>query len=581
MSSEVSPAKIDKGKARQHEPRSDTDPPTTSSLVTSTSTSSQGQGQARSQARSRPQGPANFLPSEIILEIVRILQAQWLNNGDPQAERALIAISQTNKLIREWALDALYEVLILPRHVREFRKFYHRQRTSYQPFRCANYTRALFCGLDDVSRLTATTAGWESELMRLLHYTGPHLDHLSLWNAESRVILRDPIQVKGHRTAGARSATSSQWDEASLDDVDFPTATRDEEQDEGPLPNLHDLPGWLRAEFDRLPLREFYRRHKAHVAFRSKTSDVLMVQQRQRGCRPRFLSMVVSFPFYENEAENAFPYMTIWSRVEELDFHVPVTKDVGRVIKLTSLLHRSPLRRIRISSQHASIALALPPFHPSHPTTPSSDQINLARGLGRIHSSCVLLDLVLSEFQGHHSSPAELERLQAVLEAAVISEADGEPRLADSELWRRANGLSVGLEEGQRDHGRLAVREGSLASTLGVGLQISDSISSPPPVDARDDCRFSTREDLHDSSSAPWERFPSATNDALSFSSAAAAASTDYPSAKRQERVRVRIQQRGQDVHGKLKTRLQDFRERAEFGAPGSWATMGLWDAGS
>ncbi|CAD6918797.1 unnamed protein product [Tilletia controversa] len=589
MSIEISARKIDKGKARQHDEDEEGD------LNAPADVPSQSQGRDQDQGQSR--GQAVFLPSEIVLEVIRILQAQWLTNSDPQAERALIAFSQTNKLVREWALDALYEILILPRHVREFRKFYQRQRTSYRPFTCAGYTRALFCGLDDVSRLTATTAGWESELMRLLHYAGPHLDYLSLWNAESRVILRDPIQVKGHRTAGARS--TSQWDDASLDDVDFPTASAssNKQEEEDPLPNVHDLPGWLRAEYERLPLREFYRRHKAHVAFRSKTSDVLMVQQRQRGCRPRFLSMVISFPFYENEAENAFPHMTIWSRVEELDFHVPVTKDVGRVLKLTSLLHRSPLRRIRISSQHASIAIALPPFSPNEPTRTATSAssssypshnasqapaaINLARGLGRIHASCVLLELIVAEFQGHHAPRAELERLQAVLEAAVLSEAQGGPRLSDGELWRRANGLGVGEEEGSsgsissgsrasdgRKDPTLPLRMGSLASTLGVGLQISDG--------HHNGSGFHLDREEFPPGTAPWERFPSASYTTTTHPAAVSA----LDSGTKQEHVRIRIQQRGQDVHGKLRVRLQDFRERAEFGAPGSWATMGVWDEG-
>ncbi|KAK0541182.1 hypothetical protein OC842_000141 [Tilletia horrida] len=568
------------------------------------------------------------LPFELILEIIRILQAQCIN-GDPSAERALIAFSQTSKTLREWSLDALYRILILPRHVREFRRFYNRQRTSYRPFSCAGYTRALFCGLDDVSRLNAMTAGWEPDLVRLLHYIGPHLDYLSLWNAESRVLLRDPIQVKGQRTAGVLQP-AFQWDDPSLDDVDFPTPApapahgtttgsnkgkqaqtepEGEDSDEDPLPNISDLPGWLRAEYERLPLREFYRRHKAHVAFRTKTSDILMVQQRRRGCRPRFLSMVISFPFYENEAESAFPRMTIWSRVEELDLHVPVTKDVARVLKLVSLLHRSPLRRLRISSQHASIALAVPPFraerphnssnllqlHPSSRTfrsdNVSSDaKINLARGLGRICASCVLFDLVMAEFQGHHAPARELERLQDVLEAAVLSEADGVD-VSDAELWKRARRDSGGASASGDGPGGSAVtaegsrlgnvRPGSLASTLGVGLRISDDSLADSPDGAistdiglgGDGYRSDDDEDL-----PPWARFPSSSISPLPASSQSREGPAYGKREEDAERIRVRIKQRGQDVHGKLRFRLQDFRERAELRGPGAWASMGVWD---
>ncbi|KAL9933223.1 hypothetical protein V8E36_007941 [Tilletia maclaganii] len=537
------------------------------------------------------------LPFELLIEIIRILQAQHIS-GDAGARRALIAFSQTNKALREWSLDALSRILVLPRHVREFRKFYSRQRASYQPFPCAGYTRALFCGLDDVSRLTAMTAGWESELMRLLHYVGPHLDYLSLWHAESRVILRDPIQVKGQRTVGALQP-ALQFDEPSLDDVDFPihadhsvraeAANRgpSDEDDDDPLPNVSDLPGWLQAEYERLPLREFYRRHKAHVAFRIKSSNILMVQQRKRGCRPRFLSMVISFPFYENEAEAAFPRMTIWSRVEELDFHVPVTKDVGRVLKLTSLLHRSPLRRIRISSQHASIALALPPFHStrsnrspldplahssswtSDPTDANSPH-NLAQGLGRICSSCVLFDLVIAEFQGHHAQSSNLERLQNALEAAVLGESD---------LGRRSASVAKKDTPSSDLYSLLPpVRAGSLASTLGASLNITTPTRSA--VSQGDIFGDDSDEEL-----PPWARFPSFLHSAsaaevdngYSFS-AQNTISSRRTLSDQVERVRVRIRQRGQDVHGKLRFRLQDFRERAEFKSPGSWASMGVWD---
>ncbi|KAK0557929.1 hypothetical protein OC846_000224 [Tilletia horrida] len=552
---------------------------------------------------------AVFLPFEIVLQIIKVLQAQWLS-GDSSAERALIAFSQTNSTIREWALDALYRVMILPRHVREFRKFYHRQRTSFQPFTCAGYTRALFCGLDDVSRLNAMTAGWEADLVRLLHYIGPHLEHLSLWTAESKIILRDASQVKGSRRMGAlQPALQPTWDEPSLDDVDFPLpqqpgkrnskaqgAAGDHEggEDDDPLPNVHDLPGWLRAEYEKLPLKEFYRRHKAHVAFRTKTSDVLLVQQRQRGCRPRFLSMVVSFPFYENEGENAFPHMKIFSRVEELDFHVPVTKDVAKVLNLTSLLQHSPLRKLRITSQHASIALAIPPYvsNLGRAATGSSSNmrasqshkggggINLALGLGRLCASSVLFDLLMAEFQGHHAGKADMDRLQAVLEAAVLSAADGDEGINDAELWQRSQ---TSTRERPRTNRQTesneaagcnqtswspfdssSVRSGSLASTLGVGLRISDTqrrgsdadewaSSSPPRL-----------------LSEPWKQLPSYRDDDFPGISGQAQAQED--------RVRVRIQQRGQDMFGKLRVRLQDFKERAEFGGPGWWARMGVSD---
>lgn len=90
--------------------------------------------------------PLPRLPPEIIENIVHSLDPI-----DPAHSRALYALCRVSKVVRHWALQALYGILILPRHVREFRKWYKRIRMSNPPFVCAGYTRAFFMAVDDVS----------------------------------------------------------------------------------------------------------------------------------------------------------------------------------------------------------------------------------------------------------------------------------------------------------------------------------------------------------------------------------------------------------------------------------------------
>ena len=89
------------------------------------------------------------LPPEVLQVVVGYL-ALPASEGDASAVQTLLRLSAVNTTCREWALEALYTVLILPRHVREFRKWYQRMRTASPPFPCAGYVRALFMAIDDV-----------------------------------------------------------------------------------------------------------------------------------------------------------------------------------------------------------------------------------------------------------------------------------------------------------------------------------------------------------------------------------------------------------------------------------------------
>ena len=107
-----------------------------------------------SQLAARAAGGLPHLPREVLYVVVASL-ARPASDGDPAATRTLVRLCAVSQLLREWALEALYTVLVLPRHVRDFRRWYQRMRTSNPPFPCAGYVRALFMAIDDVSGVDA------------------------------------------------------------------------------------------------------------------------------------------------------------------------------------------------------------------------------------------------------------------------------------------------------------------------------------------------------------------------------------------------------------------------------------------
>lgn len=315
--------------------------------------------------------PQPSLPPEVLERVVRQLQ-QGVVIGDPVAHRTLVRISGVSRLMRHWAFEALYSVIILPRHVREFRKWYSRSVKAQPASQFAGYTQALFSSLDDVSALTSFSAGWDHELLRLLHYCGPTLTHLSLWRAESMALLRDPGQVR----EGYRFGTSQpvqMWGEMGEADADAGEEPIDDANDAAHTAppeaahaddlfskeELDDMPGWLKAEIRMQGTRAVTIRHKAHL------TPTRRITRRQQGCQPTHLSIMMSLPLLEHEDLKVFPRMLIWHRVQELDVHISTPGHTPKILRLLASLRDSPIRRLRISTTFASLCMMTPPFPPS------------------------------------------------------------------------------------------------------------------------------------------------------------------------------------------------------------------------
>ena len=253
-------------------------------------------------------------------------------------------LSATSHLVRTWALAALYAVLILPRHVREFRRWFARMQDARPPYPFMGYVHALFMAVDDVTRLTTSSAGWEAEMLRLLHYCGPTLTHLSLWQTESRALLRDAGQATGTRFA---KHTLPAWAVGEGDLFYDGPGTESSEDD--------DLPGWLRAELASAPLHHVARAHPAHFSLHARTAPAMRRRLRPRACTPTHLSLVISYPFFENERPELFAGLVIWTCVQELDVYI--TQETRRSLHLLALLGHRPIRRLRVSTAHATVAI--------------------------------------------------------------------------------------------------------------------------------------------------------------------------------------------------------------------------------
>lgn len=150
------------------------------------------------------------LPPELLQQIIEE-HALPCTYGDPTASSTLASCSLVNRTFRYWSLHARFAVIVAPRHVRDFRKWFERSQNEMQGF-----NRALFIALDDVSKLTSMSAGWDVEMLKCLQQQGPHLLHLSLWNSETRALLRDPAQVRGARIRTATSSTDGKITVANM-----------------------------------------------------------------------------------------------------------------------------------------------------------------------------------------------------------------------------------------------------------------------------------------------------------------------------------------------------------------------------
>ncbi|PWN51818.1 hypothetical protein IE53DRAFT_35083 [Violaceomyces palustris] len=349
------------------------------------------------------------LPIEVIEQIIQHLSIPS-SFGDPASQKALVSLSAVNRIFRFLALSALYQVVVLPRHVRDFRKWIERVKLDDQHqtrFRCAGHTRALFSGLDDVSRITYQSAGWESQLLRLLHHCGSTLTHLSLWNAESRVVLRDPSQVRGGRRFGVEQPLWSWGENEARDVLDDEERQRAEaaEAEAASEREKADMPRWLRAEFERKGPSEVWKSHAAHVM------PDRIKRATSKGCRPTHLSIVIALPIFENEDREIFGRMVIWTRVEELDVHVPTPSQVVPVLRLLSTLHRSPLRRLRVSSVHASLSICV--LDDRCQVHDQGHRPNVARVLSQLVEKEPTREAIKYEFSGRFAD--DVQKLQSSL----------------------------------------------------------------------------------------------------------------------------------------------------------------------
>ena len=292
--------------------------------------------------------------------------------------------------------------------------------------------------LTQITRLTTVSAGWESEMLRLLHYCGPTITHLSLWQTESRALLRDAAQVK--RTTAAAQPIWAIGEQLLLDD------TPDEEMYAPVDPG--DIPRWLQAELDSAPADQVAKQHAAHFPFapRANTAALWRDRPRPRACTPRYLSLVMSYPFYENERPDLFANMIIWSEVEELDIYM--AGDVAKSLYLLARLGETKIKRLRVSSAHASFALEVESSADAEPSEerPQPRWTNACAALDELVTSRELAQAFVNEFAGRFMDDP------LVLETACLRRLEGEPPAGawsnaplEAELAARRKRLAVRL----------------------------------------------------------------------------------------------------------------------------------------
>ncbi|KAN0059999.1 hypothetical protein ACQY0O_007972 [Thecaphora frezii] len=394
------------------------------------------------------------LPPEVLEYTVSLL-APGAVAGDAVCQRTLVRLSGVSRVMRHWAFQALFTVLVLPRHVREFRKWYARMRSSQPPFPFAGYTRGVFCALDDISRLTTFSAGWDAELLRMLHYCGPTLTHLSLWRSESTALLRDPGQVRASHRLGKQQPAWS-WGEtghiAFETDGDAaapgtpPSAASNGGDEEtgaggGPTPlytstELAEMPNWLRAEIASQGSSAVTRQHKAHLV------PTLPTAKAHNDCRPTHISLVLALPLYEHEDPALFAMMSLWSRVQQLDIYIPTPNQAARCLALVAALYRSPLERLRVGTCHASLVL--------RNREGARRWWNAARALAVLMEGVETKQMVTDELMGHHRDP---QVVKGWLERRIRERGRPTPALNEVEVEAEGEGQGQGEAEGQEKEG--------------------------------------------------------------------------------------------------------------------------------
>ncbi|CAO1621485.1 unnamed protein product [Parajaminaea phylloscopi] len=515
------------------------------------------------------------LPPEILLDIFLSPCLSPVLSPAPSTTTTLHALLLCCRLSHACAKQQLNEVLVLPRHVREFRKFYDGERSRGWPG--LGVTKGIFCALDDVSRLTHTSAGWETAFLRTLHLLGPRVTHLSLWHSESRVLLRDAGQVRrtkeGHQGIAASGPvwlwgqggdeeelhgdvggdSDAAADDGDMEEVANATAAlrMDAASEVAAMRERarQQMPTWLKRELEAKPVDEVARLHRAHLtpygeaikgeadALEQHFVRALKARKSIKGCRPQCLSLMLSLPLFENQEPSLFASHIVFSRCQELDVYMPVPAHSAKLLLLLSHLRAAPLRRLKITTTHATLCIALPPYTASQaqalerqrrqrqrqrerarygvaedrqnqddPAAKPCRAVNIAVALGSMLADADLRECLLCEFSGRHVEPFAARQLEGLLTRTAIQ--------SDPSTGAKVTATT-------------AARPGS------------------PPVKPvwRD---HTSDSDLYDSGGM--------------------------------EKVRVRLIQGHQLGHGRLRERREDFVARVMGMSQGVWEKCGMWD---
>lgn len=504
---------------------------------------------------------------------------------------------------------------------------------------------------------------------------GPGITHLSLWHSESRTLLRDAGQVQERGRDKPRIGAlgpSWSWGEGEVEEDD---AISDSDSDDGsdssdgedgerisssrPALSPEDvaalrerarqkMPTWLRRELEKADSpAEVARRHRAHLLpfgdpdrhfapaeapnGAPHATDALsehMVQESRRGrdrrrikgCRPRCLSLMLSLPLFENQEPRLFASLMVLSRCEELDCFLPVPAHAPRLLMLLAHLRRSPLRRLKISSTHFSLVMAVPPFsraqeremreerqreeqpkrrrdqsgRPPRRVRPRGP--NLALALRTFLENEAMRSALYWEFAGKHVDvPQALEReLTSVAVRAAAKQSWGRTAqsggqgagpaerpsrptaqyIAGPPFSHRPGSLAPGgVSEGRPEVNTVADADDGFPAALSALLALEDGKAA------------GTKEKSNVSDvephAQPIETQPhqpeAANGNEAHQEPTKPQAGTGLQHELPHESIRIRIFQRNQGHYGRLKDRREDFVERS-MGGEGVWEKCGVWE---
>lgn len=519
------------------------------------------------------------LPPEILLNIFQSPCLSPVLSPTTLTTKTLHTLLLCSRLSHACAKQQLNEVLVLPRHVREFRRFYDTERQRGWP--ALGITRGIFCALDDLSRLTHTSTGWEVAFLRTLHLLGPQVTHLSLWHSESRVLLRDAGQVQRQSNTSRVTESCPVWlwgqddeelrrnnadsslsagggEDENASDIKEETASFQVNAAAAAVAAMRErarlqMPNWLKRELESKPFDEVARTHWAHLisygesvrgkadALEQHLVEALRAHGRIKGCRPRYLSLILSLPLFENQDPSLFASLIVFSRCQELDAYLPVPSHAPKLLFLLSHLQASPLRRIKITTTHATLGVALPPFNTEQAIAMKGSQRRRKAGEGRFRLYSVdnpwLSDGSVTSF--HEAQSCEALR-------------DGP---GESPHINVASALAAMLRDGD-------LRECLHREFAGKHVN---------PEAAHNLERLLTHRAIESAEESGIQRgaIPTLPRRSQAF---------DRQGQKDIERIRVRIIQGKQLAHGRLKDRRDDFVTRVMGLGQGVWEQCGLWD---